>query len=247
MTQNRDDTGHSIPKANDDAQFIATLQQLRAEIGGLNSVFSSIERVREAVSAAIEGAVSISGLLIHMKEKAVAVKGDEVDPISHELFNNDYRQLLAQIDAIAKNAELKCNNALDPIDADEIISIVNADNTSNIMIPELSLGVSALGLNKTSIMTTVDAAFAITQIDSAIEIINDALSGFKLGTQRLDLVSEFVQKLSDTIKDDASELADANLVRESANLQSLQVKQQLGKQTLEIANQEPGSILSLFR
>ncbi|MBV9522786.1 MAG: flagellin, partial [Alphaproteobacteria bacterium] len=34
---------------------------------------------------------------------------------------------------------------------------------------------------------------------------------------------------------------------ESANLQALQTKQQLGIQALSIANQGPGAVLSLFR
>ncbi|MFQ5348743.1 MAG: flagellin, partial [Rhodothalassiaceae bacterium] len=42
-------------------------------------------------------------------------------------------------------------------------------------------------------------------------------------------------------------LVDADLARESANLQALQVKQQLGLQALGIANQAPSSILALFR
>ena len=39
----------------------------------------------------------------------------------------------------------------------------------------------------------------------------------------------------------------ADLAAESANLQSLQTKQQLGIQALSIANQGPGAVLTLFR
>ena len=56
----------------------------------------------------------------------------------------------------------------------------------------------------------------------------------------------FADKLADTIEVGIGNLVDANLAKESANLQSLQVKQQLGIQALSIANQAPQSILSLF-
>jgi flagellin len=42
-------------------------------------------------------------------------------------------------------------------------------------------------------------------------------------------------------------LVDADMASESAKLQSLQVKQQLGVQALSIANQSPQIIMSLFR
>ena len=40
---------------------------------------------------------------------------------------------------------------------------------------------------------------------------------------------------------------DADLAKESANLQSLQVRQQLGIQAIGIANQSPQALLGLFR
>ncbi|MCK5574949.1 MAG: flagellin, partial [Sphingomonadales bacterium] len=57
----------------------------------------------------------------------------------------------------------------------------------------------------------------------------------------------FAGKLSDVIEVGIGNLVDADLAKESANLQALQVKQQLGIQALSIANQSPQSILSLFQ
>jgi flagellin len=42
-------------------------------------------------------------------------------------------------------------------------------------------------------------------------------------------------------------IVDADLAKESARLQSFQIRQQLGTQTLGIANQNPQSLLGLFR
>jgi flagellin len=41
-------------------------------------------------------------------------------------------------------------------------------------------------------------------------------------------------------------LIDADLAKESARLQALQIRQQLGTQTLSIANQAPQFLTSLF-
>jgi flagellin len=67
------------------------------------------------------------------------------------------------------------------------------------------------------------------------------------GAAKFSIQSSFTQKLSDTLTSGIGNLVDANMAQESAKLQSLQVKQQLGVQALSIANQAPQAILSLFR
>jgi flagellin len=57
----------------------------------------------------------------------------------------------------------------------------------------------------------------------------------------------FVGKLQDSLEAGVGNLVDADLAKESARLQSLQTKQQLGIQALSIANSSSSSILSLFR
>ena len=54
-------------------------------------------------------------------------------------------------------------------------------------------------------------------------------------------------ELSDVIEGGIGNLVDADLAKESAHLQALQVKQQLRIQALSIANQAPQAIMSLFR
>jgi flagellin len=63
----------------------------------------------------------------------------------------------------------------------------------------------------------------------------------------LEVQNTFLTKLRDAVEQGISNLVDADLAKESARLQSLQVKQQLGAQALSIANQAPQLILALFR
>ena len=63
----------------------------------------------------------------------------------------------------------------------------------------------------------------------------------------MGLHKSFVAKLSDELNTGIGNLVDADLAKESAKLQALQTKQQLGIQALSIANSAPQSILSLFR
>ena len=64
--------------------------------------------------------------------------------------------------------------------------------------------------------------------------------------KKLEAHSGFVNKLMDALNSGIGDLVDADMAKESAKLQALQVKQQLGVQALSIANSQPQIILNLF-
>ncbi|MBT5160288.1 MAG: flagellin, partial [Alphaproteobacteria bacterium] len=73
-----------------------------------------------------------------------------------------------------------------------------------------------------------------------------SLASLGSSSKRIDVQSEFTVQLVDILKEGVGNLVDADLAEESASLQSLQIKQQLGVQALSIANSGPQSILALF-
>jgi len=93
----------------------------------------------------------------------------------------------------------------------------------------------------------VVAGAALTAIDAAKQTIGDIMSRLGASSNRLDAQQEFTQVLIDTFEEGVGILVDANLAEESAKLQALQTKEQLGVQSLSIANQRPQSIMSLFK
>mgnify|MGYP002144739961 CR=1 FL=1 len=87
----------------------------------------------------------------------------------------------------------------------------------------------------------------ITTVSTSISNVSTALSKLGTGAKSLNSHLSFVGKLQDSIDAGVGNLVDADLAKESARLQALQVQQQLGAQSLSIANQAPQIILSLFR
>ncbi|MFO1187086.1 MAG: flagellin [Alphaproteobacteria bacterium] len=100
-----------------------------------------------------------------------------------------------------------------------------------------------------SISTVTAASAALAQANASLEI----RTGFRgahrwqRARRRSRFHQVFVEKLVSSLKGGIGNLVDADLAVESANLQALQVKQQLGVQSLSIANQRPQILLSLFR
>lgn len=106
-------------------------------------------------------------------------------------------------------------------------------------------GLAALSVIDVS--TASGATAALGNIETLIQTSIDAATEFGSVQSRIDIQNTFVGKLSDSIKTGIGSLVDANMEEASARLQALQVQQQLGVQSLSIANQAPQSILSLFR
>jgi flagellin len=87
----------------------------------------------------------------------------------------------------------------------------------------------------------------IAWVDAGISSMTTAASNLGAVKQRTNMQKEFVGNLMDAISRGIGTLVDADMNEESTRLQALQVQQQLGVQSLSIANQNNQSILSLFR
>lgn len=114
-----------------------------------------------------------------------------------------------------------------------------------------TLGASGQALEELTasldISTADGAAAATTAIDSALVNLNRDLATMGAQSKALEVQKTFLGKLSDSIEAGIGNLVDADLAKESARLQALQVKQQLGAQALSIANSAPSIVLSFFR
>ena len=97
------------------------------------------------------------------------------------------------------------------------------------------------------LLTQEKAKFALQRIDDAITVASSRLSELGAQAKQIERHTSYVGKLSDSLEAGIGNLVDADLAKESARLQALQVQQQLGVQALSIANQAPQMILSLFK
>ncbi|MFN0113708.1 MAG: flagellin [Paracoccaceae bacterium] len=102
-------------------------------------------------------------------------------------------------------------------------------------------------LSSIDVSTASGASTALGNIETLIQTVIDAASEFGSAQSRIDIQNTFVGKLSDALRSGIGALVDADMEEASARLQALQVQQQLGIQSLSIANQAPQNILALFR
>ncbi|WP_407493728.1 flagellin [Pseudooceanicola sp. MF1-13] len=103
------------------------------------------------------------------------------------------------------------------------------------------------GLDDLDVTTDNGAAAALQNIETFIDSSIDAAAAFGSVEGRIETQSEFIGKLTDSLKSGIGSMVDANMEEVSARLQALQVQQQLSVQAMSIANQAPQALLSLFR
>ena len=103
------------------------------------------------------------------------------------------------------------------------------------------------GVDAIDVTTDEGVEAALANIETYINTAIEAAADFGSAQGRIDTQNTFISNLTDSLKAGIGALVDADLEAASARLQALQVQQQLGIQSLSIANQAPQSILSLFR
>ena len=245
-TQTRINTGKKVASAKDNGAIFAIAQNQRATSNALNSVKSSLERNQSAVEVAISAGETISDVLLQLKEKALAARDSGLDANSRTALNDEFKTLLGQISKAVTNADFNGTNLIKQAGT-TVKAIANADATSIITVQAQTLTLSALSLSTSSLSTTALASTAITLVNAAITEVSSKLSSLGTGAKALQSHLSFVSKLQDTIDAGVGNLVDADLAKESARLQALQTKQQLGVQALSIANQSSSILLGLFR
>lgn len=248
QTQNRINTGLKISSAKDNAAIFSIAQKLRGDLRGYNAVKQSLDRGISTVDVSLAAANSISDILIEMKEKAVAAADQGLDNTSRQALSEDFAALRNQITSIVNNATFNGTNLIDGA-GDTITAITNPDATQTLTVGHQSLNLGGSNITFSSgldLSAQTTAAKAVTMLVASISKVSSVLTKLGAGATSLEQNRTFANKLADVIEVGIGNLVDADMAKESATLQALQVKQQLGVQALSIANQSPQAILSLF-
>ena len=243
--QARINTGLKVATAKDDGATFAIAQNIRSTVAGLDAVKGSLDRGVSSADTAIAAGQSISDLLIEMKEKSVAATDASLDTASRTALNNDFAALRDQISTIVSNAEFDGVNLIDG--SLSSIAVLANDEGSTITVSAQQLSANTgLGVASVDLTTATNAAAARSAVEAAIQTANSRLASLGTDAKSLEIHKDFVGQVQDTLTVGIGNLVDADLAKESARLQSLQIKQQLGTQALSIANQAPQSILGLI-
>jgi len=242
-------TGLAVGSAQDNGAIWAIAQNERSTNTSLDAVKQSLQTGQSILDVANSAGSTVSDLLNQMKAKALAASDTSLDANSRAALNNDFIALRNQITSTIANADFNGVNLLDG-SVTKITSLANATGTSVLTTnaQNLSLGGSIITIAATGTIGTTTAASAmVSTVATSLLNVDNALATLGTNASALQTHLTFVSNLQDTLTTGIGNLVNADMAKESATLQALQTKQQLGIQALSIANSSSSALLGLFR
>ena len=247
-TQQRINTGLKVATAKDNGATYAIAQAMRGKVAGYGVAKDTLDKAISSVDVALAAGNTLSDLLNEMKEKATAAKDPTLTTSQRSAYNADFVQLRNAITHTVNNAEFNGANMI-KAGGTNIVAFANDSGSSLITLTAVSMALSGstVTITSTEVVDTLTAATnALSRVNASITNLNKQLATLGSGARALTKHRDFLAQLSDALETGIGNLVDADLAKESAKLQSLQVKQQLGAQALSIANQTPQILLSFF-
>lgn len=270
-TQERLATGLKVNSAIDDALAFFKARNLNSRAGDLASIKDTIGGGIAVIRAAIQGLESIEATLKQLKALAQsAISSPESS--TRAKIASQFNELRSQVDNLAEDASfdgvnlLKNSTSAFQAGADRltvkfnertttaavnqlVVSGLNTTDFQSILARSaLATGTAGAttvwGQTGTAAITAINRA--IRAIDSALVTVRQTAQTFGTNSSLLEIRRQFTENLINTLRGGAADLVNADLNEESANLLSLQTRQQLGTISLSIAQQSEQSVLRLF-
>src|SRR5690606_38316473 len=132
----------------------------------------------------------------------------------------------------------------------------NSLDNRQVDVSVVTLDITKLGDLRTALNAKVPGSIAedsdvldimMSFVDQQLLATTSAASSLGSIQSRIDLQEDFIASLIDVIDKGIGRLVDADMSEESTRLKALQTQQQLGMQSLSIANTNAENILTLFR
>ncbi|HEV2531981.1 flagellin [Phenylobacterium sp.] len=271
QVQNRIDTGLKIASAKDNGAIWAIAQTEKAQAVSLDAVTNSLNNGKSVLDTTLQAGSQMTDILNQMRAKALAASDAGIDDPSRTQYENEFAKLAQSYANVIASAGFNGVNLVDA-STGNISAIGSSDGGIKITSAHNALNAAALFTTSVTVVagtvvapattasadqvtskgnwadgTGANAKSALTEVDAAIKSVTQGLSGFGVDSKAIDNQISLVGKLQDSLNAGIGNLVDANLAQESASLQALQTKQQLGVQALSIANQSTSVLLGLFR
>ena len=243
-------SGMRVNSAKDDAAGLAIAERMNAQVKGMNV---AVRNANDAVSLAqtAEGALGkVSDMLQRMRELAVQAANATNGAGDRTNLDAEYQQLGAEIGRTLSGTTFN-GIALLSSGAGSLTFQVGAGTTVNdsIVITTTQLDTSATitGVTGGSITTATAATTAMTNIDTAIDLVTTERATYGAAQNRFESAISVLQVSSENNAAARSRIMDADYAAETAALSRAQILQQAGTAMLAQANQLPNSVLKLLQ
>jgi len=275
-SQKRISTGLRVADATDDGGAFAVAQRVRSDVGALTSVNEQLGNAKGLVGTSLSALGKISDTVNIAKTLLVKIGDSSIAQDQRDQYVASYKSLLTEVANYVDNSTYNGQTLLGRTAGGPITgsskSVISSElgNTTTISAADTSglastlagligatfsrgatgidtFTAAAAGADQTAAALALTATTGATAFTTALKGVANQLNQTGADSNLLDATITFNSSKIDSLNAGLGALIDTDLSKESARLQALQIKQQLGTQALSLANQAPQSLLSLFK
>jgi flagellin len=248
--QKRVSTGFRVADAKDDGGAFAVAQSVRSDVAGVIAANEQIGGIKGVLETTFASLSMVSDTMKQVRTTLTRLADGAITADQRETYEEQYKLLAEQISAFIDDAKYNGRTLLSTNAATGGGDIVAIRNEVGATFTVQATDGATLKLPVTAPTSAADAVSWINsggQFDNVADTISDALNKFGSSMKFVDGQILYNSKKTDALEGGLGALVDADLAKESAMLEALKARQQLGVQTLSLANQGPQVLLRLFQ
>ncbi len=249
-TQDKLASGSSIVKAMDDAAGLAISEQMRAT---LRSTSRNIKEAHNGIYMlhTADGALNyITNMVIRIKELATSASSDTNADRERAHLDNEAQSLKHEIERISRSTKFNGRPLLTGDGGEVAIQVgpMNDDKTDRILITaDFEVNPETLGISDLSLLTAEGARSSLTTLHDSLDVIAKVRGAIGAGESSLESTIQTLQQYEENLSGAYSQIRDADLAAETADLAKENILTQAGVSILAQANSIPGVALKLLQ
>jgi len=247
-------TGLKISDSKDDASNFSIAQGIRGEIKALDAIIRGLNNAKGIAKVALAGATAVSNLFQDIRQRVVEGSNPANTSAQQSLMQNDYSNLLQQMRQFMENSTFNDVNILieTNVPFNTIVGAVNDVDVlkdlqgNSLILQGHRLDLSYALLFQEDITTPVNASQTLDVLLQEERRVQSTLATLGADYRSLQHQTGYLENLKNVTEIGLGNIIDADMARASVEYKASQVRKELGSQALNVANQSPKLLLSLF-
>ena len=207
-------SGQRVNSARDDAAGAAIIEEMTAQVRGLDQGTRNTLDMQALVNTAEGGLDSVSGSLQRVRELSIQAANDTTSPAQREMINAEIQQLADHIGDQVNNVQFNTMNLLDG--SREGFHTASGPDGQGMTVRIDDMTSIAQAVADINVTGRFDHAQVLDRIDSAIRDVAGARATLGAQANRLDYTASANTITSINLADARSRIADADIPREMA-------------------------------
>jgi len=248
-------SGLRINSAKDDAAGLAIAERMNSQVRGMNV---AIRNANDGISMSqtAEGALAkVGDSLQRMRELAVQSRNATNSCSDKDSLNKEFAQLQQEITRVLGGTSFNGKAILGAqgtsmtfqvganVTTNDSVTVAGTDMTADASVSAVT--VSSAVIDNTAGATAIGSV--ITQLDTAIDTINNKRADFGATQSRFDSIIANLQSSVENQSAARGRIMDADFAQETSNMSRANILQQAGTAMVAQANQAPSQVMRLLQ